>query len=66
MILSAVSILTIALTSCNSHGNTGNGANDPTAEFETDKVKHTGGSDTINTSSTVPVSVDTTTEDKTR
>lgn len=31
--------LTTTFVACDSDGNTGNGANDPTARFESDKVK---------------------------
>lgn len=32
-------MLSFALTACDRDGNTGNGANDPTDRFESDKVK---------------------------
>jgi len=38
-ILGLVGCLALALVSCDRDGNTGNGANDPTDKFESDKVK---------------------------
>jgi predicted small lipoprotein YifL len=37
--LTAALILSFGLAACDRDGNTGNGANDPTDQFESDKVK---------------------------
>ncbi len=65
--LAIVSVFILAITSCGNKENTGNGANDPTSEYESDRVKHLDGNgkssnDTMR--STEPTSNDTTTEDK--
>jgi len=57
--------LAVALTSCDRDGNTGNGANDPTDQFESDKVKKAGdhygaASDTTAKETTTLNTVDTT------
>ncbi len=39
MTLTAALILSFGLAACDRDGNTGNGANDPTDQFESDKVK---------------------------
>ena len=69
MRLATAIIFVLTITSCGNKENTGNGANDPTSEYESDKVKHLGGSgnssnDTMR--STEPTSNDTTTEEKMR
>jgi predicted small secreted protein len=38
-ILSILLLLSILVTSCNSNGNTGNGANDPTSTYEPNNLK---------------------------
>jgi predicted small secreted protein len=38
-ILSVLLLLSILITSCNSNGNTGNGANDPTSTYEPNNLK---------------------------
>lgn len=61
--------LSFACTGCDRDGNTGNGANDPTDQFESDKVKKNAdfygrssqqGSDSTAAQSTEPATVDTT------
>ncbi len=39
MILSISCVLAITIASCNRNGNTGNGANDPTSEYEPNNIK---------------------------
>lgn len=38
-ILSVLLLLSLLVTSCNSNGNTGNGANDPTSTYEPNNLK---------------------------
>lgn len=38
-ILSVALLLSLLIISCNSNGNTGNGANDPTSKFEPNNIK---------------------------
>lgn len=61
--------LSFTFASCDRDGNTGNGANDPTDQFESDKVKKNTnfydrtsqqGSDSTATRSSAPTTVDTT------
>lgn len=61
----ATAMLLSLTTSCDRGGNTGNGANDPTDQFESDKVKKAGdhygqGSDTVAKETTTLNTVDTT------
>lgn len=63
-LLGIAASLILCLTACDRDGNTGNGANDPTDKFESDKVKkagdHYGQSDTIAKETTTLNTVDTT------
>ena len=69
ILLGLASCLALTLASCDRDGNTGNGANDPTSEFESDKTKKTAGStdavtDTAAKETTTSTTVDTTTQEK--
>lgn len=68
-ILGLASCLSVTIISCDRDGNTGNGANDPTDQFESDKVKKNGDfygrnanktSDTMGRPSSTPNILDTT------
>ena len=63
-LLGMTGALILSLTACDRDGNTGNGANDPTDKFESDKVKkagdHYGQSDTTAKETTTLNTVDTT------
>lgn len=65
----AAALLLGLMTGCDRDGNTGNGANDPTDQFESDKVKKNAdfygrssqeGSDSTAEQSSAPTTVDTT------
>ncbi len=67
--LATTLLLGLTASSCDRDGNTGNGANDPTDRFESDKVKKNAdfygrssqeGSDSTATQSSEPTTVDTT------
>lgn len=67
--LATTLLLGLMTTSCDRDGNTGNGANDPTDQFESDKAKKAGGhygaaSDTTAKETTSLNTVDTTAMDK--
>jgi hypothetical protein len=65
MTLIAALFLSFMTTSCDRNGNTGNGANDPTSQFESDKAMKAGdkygqGTDTAAKETTTLTAVDTT------
>ncbi|MCZ8283888.1 MAG: hypothetical protein O9353_00395 [Bacteroidia bacterium] len=67
--LTAALILSFGLAACDRDGNTGNGANDPTSQFESDKTMKAGdrfgqGTDTAAKETTTLNTVDTTAIDK--
>lgn len=67
--LATTLLLSLMTTSCDRDGNTGNGANDPTDQFESDKTKKAGdrygaASDTTAKETTTLNTVDTTAMDK--
>ncbi len=69
MTLATALLAALTTTSCDRNGNTGNGANDPTDQFESDKVKKAGerygtASDTTAKETTTLTTVDTTAMDK--
>lgn len=64
-ILGVAGCIALTFMSCDRDGNTGNGANDPTDQFESDKTKKAGdrygaASDTIAKETTTLNTVDTT------
>lgn len=67
--LATTLLLSLMTTSCDRDGNTGNGANDPTDQFESDKTKKAGdrygaASDTTAKETTTLNTVDTMAMDK--
>ncbi len=67
--LATTLLLSLMTTSCDRDGNTGNGANDPTDQFESDKTKKAGdrygaASDSTAKETTTLNTVDTTAMDK--
>lgn len=67
--LATTLLLSLMTTSCDRDGNTGNGANDPTDQFESDKTKKAGdrygaASDTTAKETTTLNTIDTTAMDK--
>lgn len=65
LILGLTACLAVTFTSCDRDGNTGNGANDPTSQFESDKAMKAGdkygqATDTAAKETTTLTTVDTT------